>query len=308
MEFVHIPVLRDETIEGLRIKEDGIYLDCTLGGGGHSLEILKRLKTGRLIATDKDEDAIKAAEERLSGYIVKPEIFQSDFKFAARILDGLHIEKLDGVLMDLGVSSPQLDRAERGFSYMKDAPLDMRMDQSQALSAETIVNTYTQEELADILFSYGEEKLAKRITAAIVNARAKAPIATTLELARLIESVYPKEAKGGHPAKRTFQALRIETNGELSGLDDAVTELARRLKPGGRIAVITFHSLEDRIVKQALKPLAEDCVCDKSIPVCVCGHKREIKLLTNKPITASAAELAKNKRAESAKLRIAERV
>ncbi len=308
MDFKHIPVMLDEVINGLNIKEDGIYLDCTLGGGGHSEEILKRLTTGRLIATDKDDLAIVSASKRLKGYRVKPEIFKSDFKFATEILNGLHIEKLDGVLLDLGISSPQIDIAERGFSYMKNAPLDMRMDQSQTLSADRVVNGYTEEELTEILFKYGEEKLAKRIASQIVARREKSPINTTLELANLIESVYPKGMKGGHPAKRTFQALRIEVNGELSGLGETVVSLARRLKPGGRLAVITFHSLEDRIVKQALKPLSEDCICDKSMPVCVCGHLREINLLTNKPIVASEKELTLNKRAESAKLRIAERV
>lgn len=308
MDFKHIPVMLEEVISGLNIKADGTYLDCTLGGGGHSEEILKRLKTGRLIATDKDDTAIAYSSERLKGYPVKPEIFKSDFKSATEILDGLKIEKLDGVLLDLGISSPQIDIAERGFSYMKDAPLDMRMDQSQTLSAGRVVNEYTEEELTEILFKYGEERLARRIASAIVAKRQKTPIETTLELANLIESVYPKGAKGGHPAKRTFQALRIEVNEELSGLGETVVSLARRLKSGGRLAVITFHSLEDRIVKQALKPLCEDCICDKSIPVCVCGHKREIFMLTNKPIVASEKELILNKRAESAKLRIAQRV
>lgn len=310
MEFQHVPVLLNECIEGLKIKPDGIYVDGTLGGGGHSEEIVKRLKGGRLIAVDKDEDALLAAGNRLRKYNDRITYVHDDFKNAPNALDELGIESVDGVLLDLGVSSYQLDNAERGFSYMHDAPLDMRMDQSQYLSAYTVVNEYSVNELTRILRDYGEEKLAYRIAQRIVESRAEKKIETTLELAKIVENSYPAATrwKFGHPAKRTFQAIRIQVNGELTALGEAVTALTRKLKSGGRIAVITFHSLEDRIVKNAFKKLALSCTCPPDFPVCVCGKKQEIIQITNKPITASESELEKNPRAESAKLRIAEKI
>ncbi len=311
MEFKHIPVLLDECIEGLEIKEDGIYVDGTLGGGGHSLEIVKRLnENGRLIAIDRDEDALLAAGERLHAYADKITYVHDDFKNLCSALDQLGIEKVDGILLDLGVSSYQLDNAERGFSYMKDAPLDMRMDRTQYLTAFNIVNEYSVGELTKILYDYGEEKLAPRIAERIALVREKETISTTLQLAKLVEECYPAAIrwKFGHPAKRTFQAIRIAVNGELTALEETVKNMALRLKKGGRIAIITFHSLEDRIVKNAFKELTLTCTCPPDFPVCVCGKKQEIKLVNKKPIIASEEEMKSNSRSESAKLRIAERI
>ena len=310
MEFSHKPVMLAECIEALDIKPNGIYLDGTMGGGGHSREIAKRLTSGgRLIAVDRDADAHEAARERLREYIDRVTFIRDDFKNACADLDELGIGGLDGVLLDLGVSSWQLDSAERGFSYMKDAPLDMRMDRSTGESAYEVVNGYTESELVRILREYGEEKLAGRIAARIVREREKAPIRTTLQLAELVAGCYPAATrhKFGNPAKRTFQAIRIEVNGELEGLSEAVTALARRLVPGGRMAVITFHSLEDRIVKNAFRQMSLSCTCPPDFPVCVCGKVKEVELVNSKPITASAAELRENPRAESAKLRIIRR-
>ncbi len=310
MEFSHKPVMLAECIEALDIKPDGIYLDGTMGGGGHSREIAKRLTAGgRLIAVDRDADAHEAARERLREYIDRVTFIRDDFKNACADLDELGIGGLDGVLLDLGVSSWQLDSAERGFSYMKDAPLDMRMDRSAGESAYEVVNGYTESELVRILREYGEEKLAGRIAARIVREREKAPIRTTLQLAELVAGCYPAATrhKFGNPAKRTFQAIRIEVNGELEGLSEAVTALAGRLVPGGRMAVITFHSLEDRIVKNAFRQMSLSCTCPPDFPVCVCGKVKEVELVNSKPITASAAELRENPRAESAKLRIIRR-
>lgn len=310
MEFSHKPVMLAECIEALDIKPNGIYLDGTMGGGGHSREIAKRLTSGgRLIAVDRDADAHEAARERLREYIDRVTFIRDDFKNACADLDELGIGGLDGVLLDLGVSSWQLDSAERGFSYMKDAPLDMRMDRSAGESAYEVVNGYTESELVRILREYGEEKLAGRIAARIVREREKAPIRTTLQLAELVAGCYPAATrhKFGNPAKRTFQAIRIEVNGELEGLSEAVTALARRLVPGGRMAVITFHSLEDRIVKNAFRQMSLSCTCPPDFPVCVCGKVKEVELVNSKPITASAAELRENPRAESAKLRIIRR-
>ena len=311
MEFSHKPVMLAECIEALDIKPNGIYLDGTMGGGGHSREIAKRLTAGgRLIAVDRDADAHEAARERLREYIDRVTFIRDDFKNACADLDELGIGGLDGVLLDLGVSSWQLDSAERGFSYMKDAPLDMRMDRSAGESAYEVVNGYTESELVRILREYGEEKLAGRIAARIVREREKAPIRTTLQLAELVAGCYPAATrhKFGNPAKRTFQAIRIEVNGELEGLSEAVTALARRLVPGGRMAVITFHSLEDRIVKNAFRQMSLSCTCPPDFPVCVCGKVKEVELVNSKPITASAAELRENPRAESAKLRIIRRM
>ena len=311
MEFSHVSVLLDECIDGLKIKEDGIYVDGTLGGGGHSLEIVKRLgEKGRLVAIDRDADALMAAGERLHAHASKITYVHDDFKNCCTVLDELGIDEVDGILLDLGVSSYQLDNAERGFSYMKDAPLDMRMDQSQYLTAFNVVNEFTVSQLTKILYEYGEEKLAPRIAERIAAVRDKETISTTLQLAKLVEGCYPAKTrwKYGHPAKRTFQAIRICVNNELTGLGDTVTNMARRLKKGGRMAVITFHSLEDRIVKTAFKDLSLSCTCPPDFPVCVCGKVKEVELVNKKPIVASQEELNRNSRAESAKLRIVERV
>ena len=311
MEFSHVSVLLDECIDGLKIKEDGIYVDGTLGGGGHSLEIVKRLgEKGRLIAIDRDADALMAAGAKLHAHASKITYVHDDFKNCCTVLDELGIDEVDGILLDLGVSSYQLDNAERGFSYMKDAPLDMRMDQSQFLTAFNVVNEFTVSQLTKILYEYGEEKLAPRIAERIAAVRDKETISTTLQLAKLVEGCYPAKTrwKYGHPAKRTFQAIRICVNNELTSLGDTVTNMARRLKKGGRMAVITFHSLEDRIVKTAFKDLALSCTCPPDFPVCVCGKVKEVELVNKKPIVASQEELNRNSRAESAKLRIVERV
>lgn len=311
MEFAHIPVMLDECLEGLNIKADGIYVDGTVGGAGHSIEIVKRLSgNGRLICVDKDEDALKAAGERLAPYSDRVTFIHDDYKNLVAELDSIGVGKVDGILLDLGVSSYQLDNAERGFSYMKDATLDMRMDRSQRISAYEVVNGYSESELARILFDYGEEKLARQIARNIIKARAEKPIETTLELAKIVEDTYPAKTrwKFGHPAKRTFQAIRIEVNDELSSLGEAVTQMARRLEKGGRMAVITFHSLEDRIVKSAFKELSLACTCPPDFPVCVCGKVQEVELVNKKPIVASEGELEKNSRSQSAKLRVIEKL
>ena len=311
MEFVHLPVMPRECIEGLAIKPDGIYLDGTTGGGGHSLLIAERLgESGRLIAFDKDEEALEAAKSKLRDHLGKVTFVHDDFALACGRLDELGIGALDGVLLDLGVSSYQIDNAERGFSYIKDAPLDMRMDRGQDLDAYKVVNGYPREKLESIFRDYGEERLARRIAAKIEERRAEAPVATTLELAELVAGCYPPGTryKYGNPAKRVFQAIRIEVNGELDRLSESVTALARRLRRGGRMAVITFHSLEDRIVKNAFRELSLSCTCPPDFPVCVCGKVKEIELVNAKPITASPEELKANPRAESAKLRIVKRI
>ena len=311
MEFVHLPVMPRECIEGLAIKPDGIYLDGTTGGGGHSLLIAERLgESGRLIAFDKDEEALRAAKNKLRDHLGKVTFVHDDFASACGRLDELGIEALDGVLLDLGVSSYQIDNAERGFSYIKDPPLDMRMDRGQDLDAYKVVNGYPREKLESIFRDYGEERLARRIAAKIEERRAEAPVATTLELAELVAGCYPPGTryKYGNPAKRVFQAIRIEVNGELDRLSESVTALARRLRRGGRMAVITFHSLEDRIVKNAFRELSLSCTCPPDFPVCVCGKVKEVELVNAKPITASPEELKANPRAESAKLRIVKRI
>lgn len=309
MEYFHVPVLYDEVIDGLSIKPDGIYLDGTLGGGGHTRGILERLTTGRLIANDKDADAIENAKDKLSDYADKITYVHDDYKNIIAHLDDLQIKDLDGILLDLGVSSYQIDTAERGFSYVKDAPLDMRMDREQSLSAYDVVNKYSEKELLRVLYEYGEESNARNIVRNILAARAKEPIKTTSELAELVSKSYPPKEryKHGNPAKKTFQAIRIEVNNELAGLQDFIYDLALRLKKGGRMCVITFHSLEDRIVKHAFIELEKDCVCDKKLPVCVCNKRREAIIITKKPILGEK-EKEVNKRAESAKLRIIERV
>ena len=302
-EFRHIPVMPDAVIEGLSIREDGAYLDCTLGGGGHSAEILSRLKGGRLYAVDKDKDALAFAKKRLGD---RPTYIHSDFKEA---IAGWNGEALDGILMDLGVSSYQLDTPERGFSYRYDAPLDMRMDQESALTAEKIVNEYSERALTDIFFKYGEEPYARNIARNIVKERSISPLKSTSELVRIIERSIPPKARygGSHPAKRVFQAIRIEVNGELSGLYETVLAAIKLLKKGGRIAIITFHSLEDRIVKQAYKYAELDCICPPKSPICTCGKVSEVEIITKKPILPSEEECESNPRSKSAKLRIAEK-
>ena len=311
MEFLHKPVMLDECIGALDVKPDGIYVDGTVGGGGHSYEIAARLtEGGRLFDFDKDEEALAAAKRKLEPFADRITFVHDDFKNACAALDAAGVGEIDGVLLDLGVSSYQLDNADRGFSYIKDAPLDMRMDRGQRVSAYDVVNGYSQQELTKIFREYGEEKLASKIAAKIVKERASAPVQTTGRLAEIVESCYPPETrwKFGHPAKRVFQAIRIEVNRELDGLEESVTLLARRLKKGGRIAVITFHSLEDRAVKNAFRQMSLSCTCPPDFPVCVCGKVSEVKILTNKPVTASGDELKENPRAESAKLRVAERI
>ena len=311
MEFHHIPVMLEECITYLHIRPDGTYVDGTLGGAGHSSAIAAKLGSGgRLIGIDQDAEAVQAAGERLAPFGAQVTIVQDNFKQIDSILDNLGIEKFDGALLDLGVSSHQLDEAERGFSYMADAPLDMRMNQSAAISAYDVVNRYSEQQLADIIFRYGEERWAKRIAQFITERRRQKPLETTMELVAAIRAAIPKGARleGGNPAKRTFQAIRIEVNGELAILRGAIDAFADRLKPGGRLAVITFHSLEDRIVKEAFLELAQGCVCPKEFPVCVCGRKPQAKILTKKPVTASAEELQHNSRAKSAKLRVIEKL
>ena len=310
MEFVHQSVLLRPAVEALAIRPDGIYLDGTLGGAGHSFEIAARLTTGRLIGLDRDEVALAAARERLKPYIDRVTLVHSNFAQLAQVLDRLEIPTVDGMLFDLGVSSPQLDEAERGFSYMHDAPLDMRMDRSGGLTAYEVVNTWPEAELKRILYTYGEERYAPRIAAAIEKRRAEKPIETTLELAEIIRGAMPPQAlrEKQHPAKRSFQAIRIAVNDELTAVEQMLTAAVDRLNPGGRLAVITFHSLEDRIVKSAFQAAAQGCTCPKEFPVCVCGKTPKVRILTRHPIVAGEAELAENPRARSAKLRVAERI
>lgn len=308
IDFQHISVLLNESIEGLNIKPDGIYVDGTAGGAGHSSEMAKRLTTGKLIALDKDPDAIKTATERLGKYPCAI-VVHSDFADIPKVLDSLGIDKVDGVLLDLGVSSHQLDDAERGFSYHNEAPLDMRMSQ-EGMTAYDLVNTASGAELAKILYDYGEEKFTPRIVNAIVDARAIKPIETTTELAEIVKNAVPAAARrdGGHPARKTFQAIRIAVNGELDRLSEALDRAFERLAPGGRFAIITFHSLEDRMVKQAFNEYTKGCTCPPEFPVCVCGKKPRGKLVNRKPIEPSAEEQEYNHRSRSAKLRIIEKL
>ena len=308
MKFRHESVMPDEVIDALKINPEGIYVDCTLGGGGHSLRIGERLgESGLLIGIDRDIDAIKAASENLKGLKCKVELVHENFSELEKILSTLDVEKIDGILFDLGVSSYQIDTAERGFSYMKDAPLDMRMDRSKNFSAYDIVNGYDEDALKKIFREYGEEKFSGRIAKKIIDVRKNSPIKTTGELVKIVESVTPKISSGGHPAKRIFQAIRIEVNGELEILRDSITTAINHLKFGGRIAVITFHSLEDRIIKNTFAEMARDCICPKNFPICVCNHRAEIKIL-GKAKVAVSAEVEKNSRAKSAKLRAAEKI
>lgn len=308
--FLHRPVLLDECIEGLNIKSDGIYLDGTLGRAGHSLEIVKRLTTGHLICVDRDEVALQEAEKKLAAYGDKVSLVHSNFCDLDGILGGLGLEKIDGMLFDLGVSSPQLDDPERGFSYMADAPLDMRMDREEGLTAQVVVNQWPYEELRRILYQYGEERYAPSIASAIVRNREQAPIETTLELVDIIRSAMPASAlrEKQHPAKRSFQAIRIAVNDELGAVEDMVKGAIPHLNPGGRLAVISFHSLEDRLVKIGMVEWAKGCTCPREFPVCICGNTPKVKLLTKKPIISGEAELAENHRARSAKLRVAEKL
>lgn len=307
MEFKHISVLKEESISGLNIKPEGIYVDCTLGGAGHSLEIVKRLTTGRLICFDKDEDAIAFAKTKLADYLDKVTIIHDNFKNIKQDLFNLGIEKVDGILCDLGVSSYQLDTAERGFSYRFDVKLDMRMDKSQGISAYDVVNQYTDKQLQKILFSYGEEKNTFAIVKKIMSRRAEKPIETTFELRDIITSCYPpKDRNKPALANKVFQAIRIEVNGELADLD-SLEDMIQLLNPQGRLCVITFHPLEDRIAKNLFKLHSTDCLCPPHFPKCVCGHKSDILLVSRKPIIPSENELLGNSRSASAKLRVIEK-
>ena len=310
MEFNHIPILLEEVVEGLSIKEDGIYVDGTLGGAGHSIEIVKRLNSGKLIGIDQDTDALEKASEVLCGFKDKTILVHNNYKNIDIVLKELGIEKVDGIFIDIGVSSYQLDEATRGFSYHKDAPLDMRMDRTKEFTAWDIVNKYTEEELTEIILSYGEDSWAKRIAEFIVEERKASPINTTLELVDVIKMAIPKRVRmeGSHPAKQTFQALRIEVNGELDVLKESIEKMVNLLKPGGRLGIITFHSLEDRIVKEKFKYLFKDCICPREIPICACEKEREIKIITRKPIVPTQEEIRMNSRSRSAKLRIAEKI
>ncbi|WMJ76733.1 MULTISPECIES: 16S rRNA (cytosine(1402)-N(4))-methyltransferase RsmH [unclassified Sedimentibacter] len=309
MDYKHTSVLLDESIEGLNIKTDGIYVDATLGGGGHTEEILKRTTKGRVIGIDQDDYAIKRANEKLKEYKNFTAV-RNNFSNIEEILDDLNIDKIDGILFDLGVSSFQLDIPERGFSYNNDMPLDMRMDNSQTTTARHIVNGYEEHELSRILWEYGEEKWAARIAKFIVQEREHEFIETTGQLVSIIKKAIPKQVRqdGAHPAKRTFQAIRIEVNRELEILENTFKHAVDRLNPGGRICVITFHSLEDRIVKNTFQNLNKDCICPPEFPTCVCDHRRKLKIITRKPIVPTQDEVETNNRAHSAKLRIGERV
>ena len=310
MAFSHKSVLLDECIDGLNIRPEGIYLDGTLGGAGHSLEIVRRLTTGRLIGVDRDSTALEAAKERLGPYMERVTLVHCNFKELEGILEGLGLSGVDGMLFDLGVSSPQLDQAERGFSYMADAPLDMRMNREDRLTAYEVVNQWPREELRRILYEYGEERYAPQIAGAIDRRRQQQPIATTLELVEVIRGALPAQAlrEKQHPAKRSFQAIRIAVNDELSSVREMLEAAIPRLNPGGRLAVITFHSLEDRIVKSAMNAAAKGCTCPPEFPVCICGKKPQVKVLTRKPIVSGETELEENPRARSAKLRICQRL
>ncbi len=310
MEFHHVSVLLEEVLEGLNIKEDGIYVDGTLGGAGHSLEIVKRLKTGKLIGIDQDTNALDKSREVLKEHLDKVILVHDNYVNIKSVLEDLNIEKVDGILLDLGVSSHQLDTEERGFSHNKDAPLDMRMDSSKNFSAWNVVNEYSEDEITRILYEYGEEKWAKRISQFIIQERNVKPIDTTFELVSVIKKAIPKKVRmeGHHPAKKTFQAIRIEVNGELDVLKAAIKDMVEVLNPNGRLAIITFHSLEDRIVKEEFKDLFKDCICPPEMPQCICDKRREINILTRKPIVPSKRELESNPRSRSSKLRVAEKI
>lgn len=308
MEFKHYSVMLNETVDGLNVRSGKIYADGTLGGGGHSLEILKRAENVHLIGIDRDTDALEAAKKRLSGY--DAEFVHDNFSNINAILDNLGIDKISGMVLDLGVSSYQLDNAERGFSYMQDAPLDMRMNRDNEKTAYNVINEYSEDELCRIFYDYGEEKWSKRIAGFIVKEREIKPIETTFELVHIVKAAIPQQARKdvAHPEKRVFQAVRIEVNGELEILQKAAEDIVSRLEPGGRLAVITFHSLEDRIIKQTFAKLAKGCICPPDFPVCVCGNKPKVKIITRKPILPGREELENNSRSKSAKLRICEKI
>jgi len=307
--FQHTPVLLDECLTGLNINPKGIYVDGTLGGGGHSGEILKRLTTGKLYAFDKDDDALSSTKVKLAEFGDKVQFIKSDFKEMYNVLKNMGVDAVDGILLDLGVSSYQIDTPERGFSYRFDGFLDMRMDKTSELTAYTVVNTYSKEDLLRILYNYGEESFARLIVDKIIAYRANKNIETTKELVDIVESAIPKKFWGkGSVAKKTFQAIRIEVNGELDGLDVAINQMIDLLSPMGRIAIITFHSLEDRVVKQVFKERSTNCICDKTLPFCVCNHKADAFLVNKKPIEATKKELEENKRSSSAKLRVLQKV
>lgn len=310
LNFKHVPVMLNEALDGLNIKEDGIYIDGTLGGAGHSTEIVKRLSTGKLIGIDQDENAIKKSKEVLADYRDRTIIVKDNFKNIKNVLNTLGIKKVDGILLDLGVSSHQLDEEERGFSYNKDAPLDMRMDRSNTFSAWDVVNKYSEKELEKVIWDFGEEKWAKRIAKFIVEERREAPIDTTFKLVSAIKKAIPKKVRiqGGHPARKTFQAIRIEVNQELDILKNSILNANEVLDKSGRLCIITFHSLEDRIVKDTFKYLNKNCICPPEFPVCTCNKKRELKILTRKPIVPSEEEIETNPRSRSAKLRIGAKV
>lgn len=310
MKFEHTPVLLDQIIENLNIKEDGIYVDGTLGGAGHSLEIVKKLTKGKLIGIDQDLNAHKKAKEVLEDYLDKVILIHDNYRNIKNILSDLNIDKIDGILLDIGVSSHQLDDEERGFSYHGEAVLDMRMNKTQDFSAWDVVNRYAESDLERIIWDYGEERWAKRIAKFIIEFRNEKPIDTTLELVDVIKRAIPKKVRmaGGHPARQTFQAIRIEVNNELEVLTESIPIMCRSLKKGGRICVITFHSLEDRIVKNVFRDLNKDCICPPEIPICMCDKKREIKIITRRPIGPTEDEINKNPRSRSSKLRVAERV
>ena len=309
-QFHHISVLLQECLDGLNIKPDGIYVDGTLGGAGHSSEIARRLTTGRLIGIDRDPVALRAAAERLEPYRDRVTLVHSNFCEMKQVLADLEIPGVDGILLDLGVSSPQLDDGQRGFSYMADAPLDMRMNNNDSLDAYTVVNTWSQEELKRILYTYGEERYAPQIAAAICRKREDNPISTTFELVDIIRSAMPPMAlrEKQHPAKRSFQAIRIAVNDELGAVETIMNDAAGLLNPGGRLAIITFHSLEDRIVKLGMNEWAKGCTCPPNFPVCVCGKKPLVRVINRKPVTASETELEENPRSRSAKLRVCEKI
>lgn len=311
MEFKHVPIMLDECVLGLNIKENGVYVDATIGGAGHSMEIAKRLnQNGVLIGIDKDETAVSVSKQRLKDAKCKVIIVHDDFRNIKSILENLNIKKVDGILADLGVSSYQIDEASRGFSYNKDAELDMRMDKTSSLDAEKVVNTYSEKDLVKILFEYGEERYARQIVRNIIKHRQIKPIKTTLELRKIIEESVPSFElhKGGSVAKKTFQALRIEVNHELDALGKLLDDMIGLLNKNGRICIITFHSLEDRLVKNKFSVESRDCICDKSFPICVCHHKKSIKIVTKKPIVPGEEELKLNSRSSSSKLRIAEKI
>ena len=309
-EFYHVSVLLDECIQALNIKPDGIYVDGTLGGAGHSSQIAARLTTGRLIGIDRDPKALKAASERLAPWADRVTLVHSNFSQLDEVLEDLGIEGVDGILLDLGVSSPQLDEAERGFSYMADAPLDMRMNSEDSLTAHEVVNSWPREELRRILYEYGEERYAPQIAAAIDRRRAEKPIETTLELVDVIRSAMPPAAlrEKQHPAKRSFQAIRIAVNDELGAVGRVLEVAVPKLNKKGRLAIITFHSLEDRLVKNGMAANAKGCTCPPNFPVCICGNKPKVKLISKKPIVSGPEELERNPRARSAKLRVCEKL